>query len=494
MQAGCDASAATELKQNDSSLQIANSTADVAEFLALPPVNPAPSIPASSPDRLSLLSPLNAAPSVPSDAARISVPSAKAVSLPTSPAAPSVPLAAAPCPSPAAHAESKQSIVPHGARSNRIRVSTAIQQSGSPTMHTLRLPDMTSNVTMATKDAFACVNAMFSSSLSHEPCPTSKPVAMVEPTVTISTKAAFAELNQMFSSDLPHHKQHTDIRLPRPAARRTIGKRLPLERPCDPHIANAKGALTAAAVGPAQPPRCASQPVDATGTLGMYEDTCLLDTSKPEASKDDPCGYAVYEDTKLFGDQARLQQLATSPTGNQAAGDFSIYEDTQCIQDRSGLQAIPDVSQDAALGIYEDTQFIKKGAVAAAAPVTSPAGFGIYEDTQFIHKAECSFATRQHPDEQNLNGLGIYEDTLFVHKPSRSTAAATSSPGGLGIYEDTQLVDGTAGRCANLKAEVPASVLAAKPDDVEDKENQASSARYHHQSHVCTWQVICAYY
>lgn len=462
-------------------MQVAASIADDAEVSALPPVNPAPGIPASSADRLSLLSPLNAAPSVPSDVAMTLAPSAVAASLPDPTAAPSVPVATATCPSTAAHAGSKQGVELHRALSNRMRVSTAVQQCGSPTMHTLRLPDMTSNVTMATKDAFACVNAMFSTSLSHEPCPTSKPVAMVEPTVTISTKAAFAELNQMFSSDLPHSKQRTDIRLPRPAARRTIGKKLPLERRTDRHTDDdAKGTLTAAADDPAQPPKFTLQPVEATGILGMYEDTCLLDSSKPVASKDDPCGYAVYEDTKLLGDQARPQQLAASPAVNQAEGGFSIYEDIQCVQGRSGLQAIPDASQDAALGVYEDTQFITKGAVSAAAPVTSPAGFGIYEDTQFIHKADCTSASCQHPDQQNLHGLSMYEDTQFVHKPSRSTAAATSSTGGLGIYEDTQLVDSTAGRRAKLKTEVQASALAAKPDEVEDKENQAGSARYHH--------------
>lgn len=476
-------------------MQTAANTADVAELPALLTVNPAPSISASSADRLSLLSPLNAAPSIPADLAMTSEPSPIPASLPVPPVAPTGPVAAVPCPSTAASAAgSKQGIMPHRARSNRLGLSTAIQQSGSPTMHTLRLPDMTSNVTMATKDAFACVNAMFSSSLSHEPCPVSKPVAMVEPTVTISTKAAFAELNQMFSSDLPHCKQQTDVRLPRPAARRTIGKKLPLERRLDPHVDDAKGTLTAAAVSPAQPPKSASQPAERTGTLGMYEDTCLLDSSKPEASKDHPCGYAVYEDTKLLGDQARPQQLAASPTGNQPAGDFNVYEDTQCMQGRSGLQAIPDASQDAALGIYEDTQFINKGAVAAAAPVTSPAGFGIYEDTQFIHKADCTSVTRQNPDEQNLDGLGMYEDTQFVQKPSRSMAAATSSPGSLGLYEDTQLVDSTAGRHANLNTKVPASVLAFKPDEVEDKENQAGSARYPHQSHLYEWQFICAYF
>lgn len=479
MQAEHDAGAVIQLEQNDSSTQVADCTADDAEYLDLPPVNPAPSIPASSADRLSLLSPLNAAPSVSLDAYRSSVPSIEATTLPSAPAAPTAPAVAQRDGSRDAEAGSKQGIVPHRAHSNRIRASTATQQGGSPTIHTLRLPDMTSNVTMATKDAFACVNAMFSSSLSHEPCHTSKPAALVEPTVTISTKAAFAELNQMFSSDLPHRKQRVDNRqqsgLPRPAVRRTIGKRLPLDRPCDSRD-DMKGTVTAVAVGPAQPSSAALQPAEATGTLGMYEDTCLLDSPKPEAHKDDPCGYAVYEDTKFFGDQAGPPQLARSPAANQAAGDFQIYEDTQCIQGKSRLQANTDASQDAALSLYEDTQFVNKGVKVAAALVTSPAGFGVYEDTEFIRKPDCTDAKCHHPDE-DLGGLGMHEDTQFVHKPSRSVAAVTSSPGDLGIYEDTQLVASSDARRTNLK--VPSSVPAAKPEEVEDKENRRWPARYH---------------
>ena len=472
MQAGHDAGTIIQLKQNDSSTQMADCTADEAEFVALPPVNPAPSIPASSADRLSVLSPLNAAPSVPLGVVRSSVPSTAAATLPSAPAAPTSPALALCDPSTAAEATSNQGIVPHRARSNRMRVSMATQQGGS------KLPDMTSNVTMATKDAFACVSAMFSSSLSHEPCTTSKPAALVEPTVTISTKAAFAELNQMFSSDLPHRKQRADAGqqsgLPRPAMRGTIGKRLPLERPCEP----AKGRLTAVAVGSAQPSRSPLQLAEATRTLGMYEDTCLLDSPKPEASKDQPCRYAVYEDTKFFGNQAGPPQLATSPAANQAAGGFQIYEDTQCIQDKARLQANRDPSQDAALSIYEETQFVNKGTRAAAAHVTSPAGFGVYEDTQFIHKADCTDARCHHPDEEDIGGLGIYEDTQFVYKPSRNAAAATSSPGDLAMYEDTQLADSTDGRRTNLKAEVAPIVLAAKPEGIEDKENQEGPARY----------------
>lgn len=481
MQAGCDVRPV--IQQNDPCTQMADCTVGDAEFLALPPVNPAPRISASSADRLSLLSPLNAAPSFPLDADRSSVPSTAATTLPSVPAMLTAPAVALHDLGTAAEAGSQQDIVLHRTHSNRLWASTARQQGGSPTMHTLRLPDMTSNVTLATKDAFACVNAMFSSSLSHEPCPTFKPAALVEPTITISTKAAFAELNQMFSSDLPHRKQGAGTRqqsgLPRPAVRRTIGKRLPLEKPREPRRVDVKGTLPEVAVGLAQPSRSALQPAQATETLSMYEDTCLLDSPKLGASKDDPCGYAVYEDTKFLSDQTGHPQLTTSPVANQAAGDFQIYEDTQCIQEKPRLQTTRDASQEAALSIYENTQFVNKVAKVPAAPITSPAGFGVYEDTQFIHKADCTDAKCHHPDEETFGGIGMYEDTQYVHRPSRSVAAATSSPGDLGIYEDNQLVFSADGGCTNLKTEVPSNVPAAEPEEVEDKENQHGPARYH---------------
>ena len=481
MQVGHVADADTQLNQIKLCRQVVEHPADNADLLALPPVNPTPSFSASSTDRLSLLSPLNAAPSVPSADAKRPMPSTTAASLPSPRAAPTAPAFALPGMSIAAEARSKQGVVPPRAQSNKLRVSAATQQGGSPTMHTFRLPDMTSNVTIATKDAFAAVNAMFSTSLSHEPCPTSKPAALVEPTVTISTRAAFAELNQMFSSDLPHRKQHVDTRqqngLPRPAARRIMGRKLPLEKSLDQRVDDVKGTLTAAAVGPAPQCNFTSQQAEGTGTLGIYEDTCLLDNTKLEAGKVDPHSYAPYEDIKFFGKQAGAQH-ATSPTANQTAGGFQIYEDTQCIQDKSGLQPPTDSGQDAALGVYEDTQFVSRDARAAALHATSPAGFGIYEDTQFIHKADSTDANRQLTTDQSLGGFGVYEDTQLVHKPGKGVAAASPSPGGLGFYEDTQFVNSNDDKHPKLKTEVQSSVLAAKPEEVEDKENQSCPARY----------------
>lgn len=476
MQAGHDASAMSQLKREHSPMHTAGHKADDADFSALPPVNPAPSVSATSIGAISLLSPLNAAPQVPSNNSQRVVPSTIPASLSSPHGVPTAPPCAMPDPSIARQARSKQGSMPGRAHSSKAWVSTTTQQGGSPTLHTLRLPDLTSNVTMATKDAFACVNAMFSSSLSHDAHPSSKPAVLVEPTVTLSTKAAFAELNQMFSSDLPHCKQHADPRqqkgLPRPAARRLIGRRLPLERPSDQHHSSRKGTSTGA-VGLAQQSQSACQQPEATCTLGMYEDTCLLDNVKPGAGKVDPEGYAVYEDTKFIGNHEGAQQLATSPRANQAAGAFQIFEDTQCLQDKTGPPATA-APQDAALGVYEDTQFVNKEAKIADASGTSSADFGIYEDTQFIHKADEADAKPQFAGDHSKGGFAVHEDTQLVHKPARGVAASSD---GLGIYEDTQFVGVTDGSKQSVKTQAQMAIPAAKHEEAEDKENQAGPAR-----------------
>lgn len=446
--------------------------------MALPPVNAAPSVSTITP---CLLSPLNAAPSVSSQLGHRAVLCTAAGSSPDTPAMRAAPVLTSKAPSMSTEAVTKQDIAPHKAPASNLHVSRAAQQCGSPTFHTLRLPDMTANVTVATKDAFACVNAMFSSSLSHEPCHASKLASMAEPTVTISTKAAFAELNQMFSSDLPHRKQHAGSRqqsgLPRPAPRRTIGKRPPSEGPGHQRIGNTKVTVAASAVGTAQQARLV--PAEETGTLGMYQDTCFLDSQKAEAGKGDRMDFAVYEDTSFFDSQSAGQQLA-SPDPNQATLGFQIYEDTQCIQPKADPHPEAEDSHAASpgLGIYEDTQFVNKGANVAAGQVSSPTGFGIYEDTQFLPKAGGKQSSNiQCHGKQSPEGLTVYLDTQLVNRLGRGVAEGGSGPDSLCLYEDTQFVGNGISRHAALSHELQPCVARAASEEAEDKENQAGPAR-----------------
>ena len=442
---------------------------DVA-MMTLRHVNAAPSIASSRP---SLLSPLNAAPSLPSSTVNKEAPINTAEASSMAAAAQAASTAALPAAVRTTEAASKADMAVPRALVRNMHGSRVAQPVGSPTMHTFRLPDMTSNVTIATKDAFACVNAMFSSSLSHELCHASKPATFADPTVTISTKAAFAELNQMFSSDLPHRKQHAKAvqhtALPRPAARRAIGKRSTSERPVD-HGNGPRVRSNAAAAGPAQPAQA-----EVTGSLGVYQDTCTLQSPKA-AAKGASSDFAIYEDTNFFGPHSHAEQPASSPAANQLAACFQIYEDTQCIQDKPGLQHEPTKGRDASpvFGMHEDTGLPNTSPKAAARNGASPAGLGIREDTQFVaaHAPHRATAVQQHGSQQGE--LGMYEDTQFINKSGQDQGVVDSSPGGLGIYEDTQFIKSdNSGHAALGHQAVPAADAA----EVEDKENLAGPPR-----------------
>ncbi|KAL0028930.1 hypothetical protein WJX77_006541 [Trebouxia sp. C0004] len=410
--------------------------------LPLASVNAAPSIPSTSADRLTLLSPINAAPSIasaePLPIYMVSPPSTAAALV-----QPDNTLLGLSCTKDTINAHKPKAAAHksplHRASDSSMLTNSAVQQvaASSPTLNTIRLPDMTSNVTMATKDAFACVNAMFSSSLCHEPSHPFKPVAMAEPTVTISTQAAFAELNQMFSSDLPHHRQHAGPEhqqmLQRPAPRRAIGKRRA------PHAAVASqiDLGTGASGGPntsAMHKGSGLVQADVTG-LGLYEDTCFLDSPKPVAGADDAAagnethGLAVYEDTNFFGNQPAGEGNASNAenpssshqgmqhtSGNDAVG-FQMYEDTQCLAQRPGLP-VDSADDDMGLGIYQDTQFanLAKQEQKATSVCLRPDGPGIREDTQFVGGAKANFATLDTQADQAHSpaGFGIYEDTQFI--------------------------------------------------------------------------------
>lgn len=330
---------------------------------------------------------------------------------------------------------------------------------------------MTSNVTLATKDAFACVNAMFSSLLCHEPSQPPKPVAMAEPTVTISTKAAFAELNQMFSSDLPHRRQHTAPKqqglLQPPVSHRAIGKGPAYHMAAEPQADFVKGAQVS------KSPRAAhngSGPRQAEVTgLGLYEDTCFLDSPKPAAGSGhaaadcDTQAFAIYEDTNFFGGQpADEGALADSENcnghqdvqhrpGNGTAG-FQMYEDTQCLAQKPTLPASK-ADVDEGLGIYEDTQFVQQ-TKQEAGPASSPGAFCIREDTQFVNQANAADAklkTEPEPCDSPI-GLGIYEDTQFVGEKNFGGTKAMSQAA---AAKDEQVLE-----------------------EVEDKENQMGPTKY----------------
>ena len=444
---------------------IGSKTSSEPSVLPLAGVNAAPSVPSTSADRLTLLSPNNAAPSV----ASVEPLPIYMVSPPSTAAAPVQPdntLLGPSCARKTANAHKPKAAAHkaplHRAGDSSMLINSTVQQvaASSPTLNTLRLPDMTSNVTMATKDAFACVNAMFSSSLCHEPNHPSKPVAMAEPTVTISTKAAFAELNQMFSSDLPHHKQRAGPEqqrvLQRPAPRRAIGK-----RPAPQAVAPQIDLGTGASGGPSKSAIHMGSGVlqaDVTG-LGLYEDTCFLNSHKPAAGAGDAAadnethGLAVFEDTNFFGGQPAVEgnscdaenpssshQGMQHMSGNDTVG-FQMYEDTQCLAQRLGLP-IDNADDDMGFGIYEDTQFANqaKQEQKAASISLLPNGSGIREDTPFVGGAKGDFARLDTRADQARSpaGFGIYEDTQFIDQENCDGARVMSQAAAVNDLEQAE--------------------------------------------------------
>ena len=203
--------------------------------------------------------------------------------------------------------------------------------------------------------------------------------------------------------------------------------------------------------------------------LGLYEDTCFLDSPKPAAGSGhaaadcDTQAFAIYEDTNFFGGQpADEGALADSENcnghqdvqhrpGNGTAG-FQMYEDTQCLAQKPTLPASK-ADVDEGLGVYEDTQFVQQ-TKQEAGPASSPGAFCIREDTQFVNQASAADAklkTEPEPCDSPI-GLGIYEDTQFVNEKNFRGTKATSQAA---AAKDEQVLE-----------------------EVEDKENQMGLTKY----------------
>lgn len=389
----------------------------------------------------------NAAPSV----ASIATASTRPL-LPALASAPSVPSAACAAVSPQPSIHSQRHTEPVSAAafpSNNIArhrekaVTEAVSTREPSQRQSARLsvlPDVTANITMATKDAFACVNAMFGSSLAHASKPTRNLASMAEPTVTISTKAAFDELNSMFSSDLPHHSKQPKH------DNRNIGSRQPGRSidTCAPKQARQQRRA---------PSRAGPAPVSVPAVLDVHKDTQSVGMAKNAAAETE--GFAIYEDTSFLGSKLNVQHKDDHTTGfavyedtgfldkrlqqigqqhrlpAEATQGFQVYEDTQC------LQAKPPASPaNAAPGARIDREVLQRpGTKASVGARNSPGGLAIYEDTACLQNASQKSPVAA---QGGSSGLAIYQDTDCLQKPNqKAVTAAQGSPAGLAIYEDT---------------------------------------------------------
>lgn len=434
--------------------------------------------------------------------------------LPVLPSAPSVPsvayVAVSPQPSVQSHSPSKPSnavevssncMFPVRPKPATIAVPAQAPSHCQPIRHSV-IPDVTANITMATKDAFACVNAMFGSSLVHAPNATRNLAAMAEPTVTISTKAAFEELNSMFSSDLPHHSKQLKH------GQRNVGSRqsdhmsaATVAKQMHQHMqaSQAKGGLVLPAIAAEHSMRSNTQSITAAkhashqdAALAIYEDTNFL-PSQPnlQPTADQTAGFAIYEDTGCLDKQPQQIQEQRGPSADATQG-FQVYEDTQCLQAKPSLPVSSPV-----FGVREDTGCLQKPhRLLPTVNKGSPASFAIYEDTECLQK----------PHSKGLNAaqgspgsLAIHEDTQYVNSPiqipskqslqptalaqTRQHNTGSHSPAGFGVYEDTQFVKdalpSSKPAVAKTQKQRPSAVKDAENAVlVEDKENCRRAPRY----------------
>lgn len=472
---------AVEIKPEPVAEQIADQTSITAsafspahsplQVMTFQVINAAPSIAScASSSSLALLPALNAAPSVPS-----------AGDLATSPPAS---VSMRPASDPVLPNGNSMPVASHAREPAPIRAPVHPKAARPSLMPEARMPDMTANLTMATKDAFACVNAMFGSSLSHVQSRPGPSAAASEPTVTLSTKAAFAELNSMLRSDLPHHSlqpRHTGVAYQRPGHSAATSRQGP------GHVdhtknqvfrSNKASAEATRPIGlyrdtvspvPARPAAAlAPQPADQTEIFAIYEDTGFL-PSKPDDA--DPHAFAMYQDTNFLNEQQGQPQALHMATADGQAG-FQIYEDTTCLpakqkqtcldEQHASAQAQhkSEAAAEQGFHIYEDTQCLPAKPQHAHMQQGSAAdveeGFQIFEDTQCL-------PTKQEP------AFAICTGTSMLQQKARGNKLkpAANSPVGLGVYEDTQFMNSPTPALIKPALEAQGN----RPSPVRDEEN-----------------------
>jgi len=244
-----------------------------------------------------------------------------------------------------------------------------------------RPPPPPGDVTLATRDAFDTINAMFCGALPGEapwqagerwvpaaPPDTGRlPRAALERTVTVSTRAALNALSGMFAGALPHEAPRG-----RPAERGRAGE------------AETEAALL--------PGRAASpEPAARQRTLVVYEDT-QFGAGAGDGGGDGGSGAPSPMDSPRPGTGGRYGAGGALGGGGGGAA-LDIYEDTQFGLDagagRVGALRPPAAPPSPALAVYEDTQFVggagfglpARGAPAAGA---SPPGCPGHDATQFM--------------------------------------------------------------------------------------------------------------
>jgi len=320
-------------------------------------------------------------------------------------------------------------------------------------------PPPPGDVTLATRDAFDTINAMFCGALPGEapwqqgerwappPAPDTGrlPRAALERTFTVSTRAALDALSGMFAGALPHEAPRGQL-----AERGRVGG------------AAAEQALL--------PGRAASpEPAARQRTLVVYEDTQFGGGGAGGAGGGGGSGAPSPMDSPRPGTGGRYG-AGVAPGGGGGGAALDVYEDTQFGLDagagHEGALGSPAAPPSPALAVYEDTQFVggagfglpDRGAPAAGA---SPPGCPAHDATQFM--------SENVPPPPPPSAAAACPRRALFGEARLPPAAAGQSPDAGGQEAWVPLSAGPAAAAADARA-------AASQDALDDQENRPQRA------------------
>lgn len=316
-----------------------------------------------------------------------------------------------------------------------------------------------SDVTLATRDAFDTINAMFRGALPQEAPwqasdPAANPAARVmqppaagavapsapEPTVTISTRAAYEALSGMFAGALPHE----EARRARAAAPAHAGSQGVRDvRDSEAERVPAPGRASSPGIG--APER----------TLVIYEDT------QYGGARAGGSGGGSREDSPEPPPEDSPEPRAFAPRPRSAdertAGALDVFEDTQFGLAAGAGQGLgvsaaagsaPRAAASPSLAVYEDTQFMGASsagldfAAAAGPAAASFADAPAYEPTQYMSENVAPAAAAARPrralfgkrQQQGASPDAAAPQSLVLHaagpgaQAAEAPAAAASTP------------------------------------------------------------------
>ena len=352
------------------------------------------------------------------------------------------------------------------------------------------------DATLATQDAFACINAMFGSNFDTVPTGCHRDAGSPGITSPASQPVPLSAMGTGLSAALSPDQDHSrpeagasaalvpaeECRRPEEGAAAAQQAKRQREQPADltlstqaayealnsmfqsdlPHEAGRRQQRAAAkklamqqAVAGAQRQRSRFGLGSRAAPRQAARSSFAQDLSQQLAAKAPPkalqalvsaerqaAQVEVHEDTDLLM-QGQQPCPPAAPAASQAEDALGMYEDTQFLPEPC-KDAEPAAEDAGDLGIYEDTQFMPRPQYEQSVPQAAGLARGL-GGHRLAHAAlpAAGPSCRGAPPAGAAGGLDLYEDTRFLEQPQAAPAAARpASPAadGFGIYEDTQFL------------------------------------------------------